>query len=101
MIYSVYDYQTGKYAYYKAPAKLPASGWFRDPIGNVPTPESIAAPLPAGAKYIGQGTQAKGIVATTSVSLEPLHMSLMYRLPGWAKAAALLGAGFFLGRKFR
>lgn len=100
MIFSVYDYHTGRYSYYKAPASLPAAGWFREPLGSVPTPESIAAQLPVGAEYVGQGTKAKGIIATTSVSLDDARMSFTYSLPGWLKTLGLVGVGFFLGRKF-
>lgn len=100
MIYSVYDYQTGRYCYYDAPAKLPAAGWFREPLGNLPIPEAIAEQLPKGAKYVGHGSKAKGVIATTSSS-ENTELSVVYSLPSWVKALTLVGFGFFLGRRFK
>lgn len=98
MIFSVYDYPTRKYRYYEAPAQLPAAGWFREPaLGALPTPESIAAPLPPNAKYIGEGEKARGVVAHTGqgqifAGLVPL------KVPRWSIHAALLGFAFWLGR---
>lgn len=67
-LYSVYDYHTGKFDYYEAPAKpVPATGQYRKPrkvqsLGIVP--EEFAAALPSNARKIGSGTQARGMIAT-------------------------------------
>ena len=103
MIFSVYDYPSGKYRYYEAPAKLPAAGWFRQPLGSVPVPESIAAPLPASARPIGQGDKARGIVATTQAQtgIGFSYSNFSNRVPGFVKTLALLGIGFWVGKKHR
>ena len=101
MIFSVYDYPSGKYSYYEAPAELPAAGWFRQPLGEVPVPEAIAAPLPPGAKFVGQGEKARGIIATKSASLSSLQSLLPRPVPGFLKTLAFVGFGFWLGRKYR
>jgi len=103
MIFSVYDYPSGKYRYYEAPAQLPAAGWFRQPLGSVPVPESIAARLPASAKPIGQGDKARGIIATTQspTGIGFSYSSLSNRVPSSIKMLALLGIGFWVGKKYR
>lgn len=100
MIFSVFDYHSGKYRYYEAPAQLPSAGWFRPQLGSVASPESIAAPLPENARYVGTGTKAKGIIATdqSHEGLQLLGMSWK-PLPSWAKSAALAALFFWLGRR--
>ena len=95
MIFSVYDYPSGKYHYYEAPMLPPATGWFRAPIGSVPTPESIAEPLPENAVRVGEGSVAKGIIAAKDIG----SFSLDFRIPNWAKFAAIAGVAYWLGKK--
>lgn len=66
MTYSVFDYPSNCYHYYEAQALvLPASGWFRKPTGaRLLQPEALAVRLPPGARRIGSGNLAKGIVAS-------------------------------------
>lgn len=66
--YSVFDYKRCLYKYYEAPLDaLPATGSFREPQLGGP-PESLAVPLPAGARFVGEGTAAKGLIAKQSSS---------------------------------
>ncbi len=63
--FSVFDYDTGLYRYYKAPvAAPPLTGHYRAPRDR--TPEGLAVMLPAGAKQIGEGAVPKGVIATTN-----------------------------------
>lgn len=64
MIFSVYDYATRLYTYYDVDARHPPTAWFRPP--RSPVPESLAVQLPVGARMVGQGPQARGVIATTS-----------------------------------
>lgn len=93
MIYSVYDYHNKNYKYYEAPAELPAAGWFRQPIGSVPVPEAISEPLPPGARYIGEGDVAKGVLAHTTGEL-----GTFVQVPSWVWKVAVLGVVFMAGR---
>jgi hypothetical protein len=67
-LYSVYDYHSGTYDYYEAEHKpIPSTGSQRlsaskSPLGIVP--EDIAAALPSGAKKVGNGEEARGMIAT-------------------------------------
>lgn len=102
MIYSVYNYHTGKYAYYEAPAQTPSAGWFRPQLGAVASPESIAEPLPENARYVGSGTKARGIIATDKKHADLQLMGMSWRpLPAWTKNVALAAFFFWLGRRFR
>jgi hypothetical protein len=61
--FSVFDYDTGKYRYYVAPAAAPSlTGNFRNPRG--PTPEALALAVPPHAKVVGEGIVPKGIIAS-------------------------------------
>jgi hypothetical protein len=65
--HSVFDYRRGRYDYFEAPlGDFPASGFFR-PSSNANTniAEAYAARLPANARKVGDGVQARGIVSTT------------------------------------
>lgn len=71
-LYSVFDYHRQVFDYYEGPSKpLPATGKYRAPtkkqsLGIVP--EAFAAPLPAGARKVGEGKEARGVVATTGLN---------------------------------
>ena len=68
-VYSVFDYNRGLYEYFQGPLKtLPATGRYRSPRGgktkNGIVPEALATQLPLGAAKLGEGEEAKGLVAT-------------------------------------
>lgn len=71
MTYSVFDYPSGLYRYYLGQALvLPASGWFRAPAGNrLRAPEALAVRVPDGARLVGEGKSAKGLIGTTQAGL--------------------------------
>lgn len=73
----------------------PAAGWFRSPVGSIPAPEAIAEPLPPNAVYIGEGTEAKGVIATTGIGA----LGMDWTIPGWLKLAAVAGIAFWIGKK--
>lgn len=87
-LYSVFDYRTGLFNYYEGgKALLPATGRVRAPVkvhkmGIVP--ESIAAKLPSGAIKVGEGKEAKGVIAarqgfaafSLTPSVDPLSLAL-------------------------
>jgi len=86
MIYSVWDYDTRKYRYYKGNAlPLPPVGGYRKPKGTLGrvgyTPEDAAAVLPAGATLVGDGADPKGIIASKkSFSLSAIGRNNMFYL---------------------
>lgn len=100
MIFSVYDYATKLYAYYEAEKTLPASGWFRRPGGSsvrgMYAPEAIAAELPSGARYVGSGTTARGVIARQG-GLSGVDFSTVKK---WAWYAGLGFAAFEIGRRW-
>lgn len=67
-VYSVYDYNRGRYDYYEGGAKpIPATGRYRKPTSQSrfgSTPEALAVPLPALSKKLGSGELARGTIAT-------------------------------------
>lgn len=78
-VYSVFDYDTGLYAYYEGPqTQLPATGRFRVPTAMTEhgaAPESFAGALPAGAKRVGDGEVPRGIIATAPVGMIPFEVT--------------------------
>lgn len=95
-LYSVWDYHRGTYDYYEGPAtKIPATGRYRKPtlrmLAGSP-PEAIAAALPAGAKKVGSGEAAKGIVATSKAigSISLPSANTMMKLAAGAAAGVVV-----------
>jgi len=89
-VYSVFDYDRGRYDYFAAPSRpIPPTGRFRRPstvAGVLGThPEAVAARLPAGARKTGSGDEPRGVIA---VRRGPLRIR-----PTWLWAAA----GFVVG----
>lgn len=86
LVYSVFDYHTNLFTYY-APAVgaapvLPPSGQMRSPRGV--TPESAAVRVPAGAKVVGTGKAARGLIATTSEGVGSVgEADSMFSPGGW------------------
>ena len=77
MIYSVWDYDKKKYDYYNAASlPLPAVGSFRKPTKNAGkvgfSPEDLAAEVPAGAQYLGEGEDPQGIIGKKTMALSQL-----------------------------
>lgn len=90
---SVFDYDTGKYKYYKVPMSAPPlTGHYRVPRGQ--TPETLAFSVPAGAEVVGEGSTPRGIIASFAPA-QPVGEvnSTSSRAPLWALA---LGAAFVL-----
>lgn len=97
--YSVFDYKRHLYKYYEAPlAALPATGSFREPqLGGAP--ESLAVPLPAGARLVGEGTTAKGLIAAERGALGFLSFDELPFEYYWWYYAGLGLAAWFAGRR--
>lgn len=76
MIYSVYDYDKGRYRYFEGLAGTPATGFFRKArmasIKGSHVPESFAVPLPADARLVGEGPMPKGYIAEDPSGLAAL-----------------------------
>jgi hypothetical protein len=90
--FSVFNYQTGRFDYYEAPmGELPAAGFWRPVRGRFA--EAAAERLPSGAAKVGDGVEAKGLIAS------PLGGTDGDALP-WGKVAvagivvALVGFAF-------
>lgn len=71
MIYSVYNYGTRQYDYYmggrQAGAHAPTPRKrLRAGLGGA-TPEQAAWKLPAGARHVGAGEQARGLIAVSGI----------------------------------
>lgn len=67
MIFSVYDYDRGRYRYYEGLAGTPATGFFRKAryaaLNGGFVPEAFAVQLPADARPVGEGLTPKGYIA--------------------------------------
>ena len=108
MIFSVYDYDRGRYRYYEGLAGTPATGFFRKarraPIQGLFVPESFAVQLPPDARPVGEGLTPKGYVAEDPRGLaappvpgEAPPSQGASRVPWWAVAGIALAA-FLAGR---
>ena len=68
MIYSCFQQTPGLYAYFEGPGDVPLNGDLPVPrlpaaVGGIGVPSIEAGrPLPAGAKYIGSGWHARGML---------------------------------------
>lgn len=111
MIFSVYDYDRGRYRYFEGLAGTPATGFFRKarraPIQGLFVPESFAVQLPADARPVGEGPTPKGYVAEDPRGLaappvpgEASSPASVGRFSWWTVAGAALVA-FFVGRSMR
>lgn len=69
MIYSCFQPPTGLYAYFEVPGEIPLNAdlpipKLPPPVGGIGVPSIEAGrPLPAGAKFVGSGWHAKGMIA--------------------------------------
>lgn len=69
MIYSIWDQAKRRYDYFEAPGAVdretsaPRPGHLRDQALGV-SPERAAWPLPAGARPVGSGNYARGMIAS-------------------------------------
>jgi hypothetical protein len=81
MIFSIFDHNARCFDYYEAPGTSKTYGSrgtkYRAPtqppqgspqLGGIGyAPEALALPLPAGARQVGRGTQARGVIAVKAV----------------------------------
>lgn len=92
MIFSVYDYNGGRYRYYESLAGVPATGFFRkarhSAIQGSFVPEAFAVQLPADARPVGEGPTPRGYIADDPRGLAAPPV------PGEAGAAGSSGGGF-------
>lgn len=98
MIYSVYDYRKGRYRYYEALGSTPATGWFRKPRNGSKVPEAMAAQLPAEARPLGEGAQARGLLAEPSPGLAGFSWPSSGSVLPWVVAGLV---GVLLCRRWR
>lgn len=108
MIFSVYDYDRGRYRYFEGLGGTPATGFFRKAV-QPPTrggfvPEAFAVKLPAGAKPVGEGPMPRGYIAQDASGLasapvpgEGAGSSSPVSLP-WMTFALVAVAAFLAGR---
>lgn len=87
MTYSVFQPKTGMYTYYQSATTPRVSHNGGGPLGL--TPEQAAHALPPGARKIGSGQTAKGVIAQGGIEIPA---------PNWLIAGGLLVAGFLLLR---
>ena len=73
MIFSVFNYDNGRYRYYEGIAGTPATGFFRKArqpaLNGGFVPEAFAVTLPAGARFVGEGAMPKGYIAEDPAQL--------------------------------
>lgn len=109
MIFSVYDYDRGRYRYFEGLGGTPATGFFRKarraPIKGAFVPESFAVQLPAGARQIGEGPLPKGYIAEDPIGLAaapvPGDAPSSPKSPAWWMLALVGLAAFLAGRASR
>lgn len=100
MIHSVYNWKKGKFDYYEAPQKpwpisdypKPRSGPLRE-IGAAP--EEVAHKLPAGARYVGDGDEAKGLIAVGAMDDSDSIVDIL-KAHGFLLVMVGIGAYYFL-----
>jgi hypothetical protein len=109
VIFSVYDYDRGRYRYFEGLAGTPATGFFRKarraPIKGAFVPEAFAVQLPPDARPVGEGTTPKGYVAEDprGLAAAPVPGEVVNpggssgRVPWWAVVGVAVVA-FFAGR---
>ena len=109
MIFSVYDYDRGRYRYFEGIGGTPATGFFRKatqaPTKGGHVPEAFAVPLPAGVKLVGEGPMPKGYIAQdpSGLSAAPIPGEAgpaPARTPWWM-LALVAAAAFVAGRASR
>ncbi len=112
MIYSVYDYDKGRYRYFEGLAGTPATGFFRrarmPPIKGSHVPESFAVALPSDARLVGEGPLPRGYIAEDPSGLAALPIpgegqgagSSSRAVPLWAVVGIAVVA-FLAGRSLR
>lgn len=97
MIYSVYNNHSKRYDYFESDnATINTVGHFRPPSGAAVRgsflPEALARTVPAGARKVGSGDEARGVVA--------VHRGLVSGMltpetrPSFAWGLLFAGAGF-------
>ena len=104
MIYSVWDYDKKKYDYYDgASLPPPAVGSFRKPSASPGkigfSPEDLAAEVPSGARYLGEGDDPQGVIGKKSFSLSSFGKNNLYMVMGGIAAGLTLGWWYWKKRR--
>lgn len=111
MIFSVYDYDKGRYRYYEGVGGSPATGFFRKArqpaLNGGFVPESFAVALPAGSRLVGEGAMPKGYIAEDPAQLaappvpgegDPTHTMKNASSMSWKTLTLIALAAFLAGR---
>lgn len=110
MIFSVFNYDNGRYRYYEGIAGTPATGFFRKArqpaLNGGFVPEAFAVTLPAGARFVGEGAMPKGYIAEDPAQLAappvPGEPSQPYASSSsWRTLAIVAAVAFIAGRMSR
>jgi hypothetical protein len=110
VIFSVFNYDNGRYRYYEGIAGTPATGFFRKArqpaLNGGFVPEAFAVTLPAGARFVGEGAMPKGYIAEDPAQLasppvpgEPSSSSPASS--SWRTLAIVAAVAFIAGRMSR
>jgi hypothetical protein len=109
VIFSVFNYDKGRYRYYEGVAGTPATGFFRKAkqpaLNGGFAPEAFAVTLPAGARFVGEGAMPKGYIAEDPSQLAappvPGESSSMTSSTSWRTIAIVAVVAFVVGRASR
>ena len=110
MIFSVFNYDNGRYRYYEGIAGTPATGFFRkarqSALNGGFVPEAFAVTLPAGARFVGEGAMPKGYIAEDPAQLASPPVPGESSSPAapsssWRTLAIIAAVAFIAGRMSR
>lgn len=110
MIFSVFNYDNGRYRYYEGVAGTPATGFFRKArqpaLNGGFVPEAFAVTLPAGARFVGEGAMPKGYIAEDPAQLASPPVPGEPSSPAapsssWRTLAIVAAVAFIAGRMSR
>lgn len=110
MIFSVFNYDNGRYRYYEGVAGTPATGFFRKArqpaLNGGFVPEAFAVTLPAGARFVGEGVMPKGYIAEDPAQLASPPVPGESSSPAassssWRILAVVAAVAFIAGRMSR
>jgi hypothetical protein len=110
VIFSVFNYDNGRYRYYEGVAGTPATGFFRKArqpaLNGGFVPEAFAVTLPAGARFVGEGVMPKGYIAEDPAQLASPPVPGEPSSPAapsssWRTLAIVAAVAFIAGRMSR
>lgn len=110
MIYSVFNYHKKQYDYFEAAGSISPVAKMRKPKGSFSKradafgPQSLAVAVPVGARKVGSGPEAKGLIAQRGLSLDSFLPEESRPSLGWTVLLLTLGVGggyFLYSRKRR